>query len=91
MPLQPNPAVHLDQEDVVAFVSEGTTHIGKGLGVGIAHIVEIAVDFIHFLHINEDEDHEDVDGSLLGEPEAELESAYANRVQLVHEQYAAPI
>ena len=49
----------------------------------------LAVDFVHFPNIEEDETDEDVDRALLGKPKPELESTDSVLVQLIHEKDAA--
>ena len=49
----------------------------------------LAIDFVHFPDIEEDETDEDVDRALLGKPKSELESTDSVLVQLIHEKDAA--
>jgi hypothetical protein len=48
--------------------------------------VEFAIDRIHFLGIDEDQRHENVHGSLLGEPEAQRITAKVNIIEPIGKQ-----
>jgi hypothetical protein len=51
------------------------------------HIV-ITIDAIHAPGIEEDQDNENVDGALLGKPEAQLETGKSDRIQLLDKENA---
>jgi hypothetical protein len=50
--------------------------------------IELAVDNVHAPGVKENQNHEYVNGTLLREPEAELESAYPEVVQRFNQQNA---
>ena len=50
--------------------------------------VILAVNTIHAPCIEEYQQHENVDRPLLGKPEAKLEAADTNRIELLNQQYA---
>ena len=49
------------------------------------------VEFAHHAHVDGDKNDEDVYASLLGEPEAELEAAKLDFVELIDEENAAAV
>jgi hypothetical protein len=53
--------------------------------------IELAIDMVHAPGVEKDKRNEDVDGALLGKPEAELEATDTNAVQLLDEEYAEPV
>ena len=44
------------------------------------------IQFIHQSHVNEYQNHEDVDRSLLGKPKPKLESTHSDAVKLVNQE-----
>ena len=53
--------------------------------------VVLAVDFVHAPGVEENEAYEDVNGSLLGEPEAELKATDAHFIELIDQQDAESV
>ncbi len=49
------------------------------------------IELVHDADVNRDEDHEDVNAPLLGEPEAELKSAELELVELFDKKDAATV
>lgn len=49
------------------------------------------VELVHHSDVDGDENHEDIDAALLGEPEAEFKPANANLVELLNEEDAASV
>ena len=53
--------------------------------------LERAIEPVHEFDVHQDEDDEDVDGSLLGKPEPELESTDPNRIEWLDEEDAEAV
>ena len=51
----------------------------------------LLIQSVHQPHIDEYQDNEDVDRTLLGKPKSEFEATYSDGVELVNEQNAAAI